>query len=193
IHSEIFAKESGIENFIFYDKNNRYTLVDHFVDKELTLKEIFESSFNQINGILKYNTTALDYSIHLENKQFGIRKVYTINNASFMVDIYKTQDQHILYQELNFTFLSAFFDKQIIINEKEYSMDSFIEEESDNILFVDNYRKIYFNLNFTPSKVLLVPVYSVSLSESGIEKLYQQTCLFIKCDVPMFSIKFDLL
>ena len=192
IHSEIFAKESGIENFIFYDKNNRYTLVDHFVKKELTLKEIFESSFNQINDVLKYNSTALDYSIHLENKQFGIRKVYTIDNSSLMVDIYNTQDKYYLYEELNFTFLSAFFDKQIIINEKEYNMDSFIEEETDNILFADNYRKIYFNVSFTPSKVLLVPVYSVSLSESGIEKLYQQTSLFIKCDMPMFSVKFNL-
>jgi alpha-amylase len=72
-------------------------------------------------------------------------------------------------------------------------MDAFIEEQTDNILLADNYRKLYFNINFTPSHVLIVPVYSVSLSENGVEKLYQQTCIFIKCDTPMFSLRFNLL
>lgn len=190
IHSQVVAKDD-LENSIFYDKNNRYSFVDHIVKKNLTLKEIFESSFEQSNEILKYSAKAFEYSLHLEEKSFNIRKVYTIDNNSLIVDIYNPQNE-ILYEELNFTFLSAFFDKQIIINEKEYKMDSYIEEQTDNILFADNYRKLYFNLNFTPTNVLLVPVYSVSLSESGIEKLYQQTCLFIKCDMPMFSIKFNL-
>jgi len=193
IHNQLIAKEKGIENSIFYDKNNRYSFVDHLVEKDLTLTEVFESSFKEVNDIPKYSSKAFDYSLHLENHQYDIKKVYTINNSSLIVDIYQSNNHYNLYEELNFTFLSAFFDKQIIINEKEHNMDAFIEEQTDNILLADNYRKLYFNLNFTPSHVLIVPVYSVSLSENGVEKLYQQTCIFIKCDAPMFSLRFNLL
>ncbi len=194
IHSQIVAKDANIENDIFYDKNNRYSFVDHIVEKELTLDEIFKSEFNQVNGLITYTATRFDYSVHMENKKYGIKKVYTIDNNSLVVDIYYDLPKNYqLYEELNFTFLSAFFDKQIIINEKEYKMDSFVQTQTDNILFVDNYRKLYLNVNLTPTDIYSVPVYSVSLSESGVEKLYQQTCLFIKCTSPMFSLKFNLL
>ncbi len=194
IHSQIVAKDINIENDIFYDKNNRYSFVDHIVEKELTLDEIFKSEFNQVNELIRYNATRFDYSVHLENKKYDVRKVYTIDNNSLVVDIYYNPSKdYKLYEELNFTFLSAFFDKQTIINEKEYKMDSFVQTQTDNILFIDNYKKIYFNLSFTPTDIYLVPVYSVSLSESGVEKLYQQTCLFVKCIQPFFSLRFNLL
>lgn len=194
IHDLIKVKEDGLEDFLIYDNYQKVWLVDHLVDKDLTLDRVKRNS-----GLSTFFTINYEYFLNQEEKfiklnlagkdeLLEVRKLIEFEDTSQLEIFYtiEPRNKNILQNknfgvEFNISFASlsgAYFrlnnrvkfslEEECILNEVN-SFELIDENKGFRLIFmVDNIDLIFF------------PIYSVASSESGFNRDFQEiTCIFV--------------
>ncbi len=188
IHERFDIKEEGIENYLIYDPVRRASLIDRFIPPDTSIDDIdriLRDSGDFCHGIynmkvtksgvelmrsgrLKKGTITLNKLILLDNNGLDIR--YSLNGefeeltgTEFNISIAGSPDARFSAGVKTFTAT----EKISLDNVERFELSG------DKI-------RVVFETS-PPARVIFYPVYTVSLSESGVERVYQGTSvLFIR-------------
>ncbi|MBU1523361.1 MAG: DUF1926 domain-containing protein [Candidatus Omnitrophica bacterium] len=201
IHDVVKQKEKDLDRFLIYDRYERLSLIDHLLEKDLTIDD-----FNHQQGVYTLSDKVYDLSKKRDKKEIilnyscssddlnffkkirfssscGFCVEYVFNKSSLCaqgLDKKNTLNNYNFGIEFNLSLpsLEHIFKKdkgeRISLNQARAYKDS------RTLTIIDRYKKINLEFKFDSADIFSLPLYSVSSSESGFEKVYQQlTILFI--------------
>lgn len=195
IHNIVSQKGDNLDKFLIYDKCERLGLIDHLLDKNLTLHD-----FNLQNGVFPLNDNL--YTLAIDKKEAGVGLSYSYEGEGLA-----------FLKRINFSSFSGFdvsykFKQKKSLNNYYFGIEFNLSLPSPNDVFKiegkerykingggqwnaaasfvigDYYKKIKLDFKHDKADVFVMPVYSVSSSESGFEKVYQElSVLFISKEI----------
>ncbi len=189
IHDIVLTKEANLSKKIYYDWHLRYSFMDHFLHNETKFEDFYKSKYGEQGDftIEPYEITSIDkkssevslvrnghiwinenrYPIKIEKKykvddlnSSIICSYKIINNSSFDLELW-------FLSELNFLVFTS-------------QQDLYKEVEKDIYEIYDEVKKFSVKICI-PNKTLFwsYPIETISLSESGFERVYQGLCIGI--------------
>ncbi|MEW6556343.1 MAG: alpha-amylase/4-alpha-glucanotransferase domain-containing protein [Elusimicrobiota bacterium] len=188
----VFAKEEGLKNYLKYDWYNRYSLLDHFLHPDTTLEAFSKCEYGEQGDFIiepykfelkKKGGVAVilerNGSVWCNNKKYPVRVVKTIkpsikNTISVDYKIKNLADESI----------SLWFGSEFNISFSEPEVENLVSPStpsppSKKFVVKDNGYNFMLLFEFSDEcEIWSFPVYTVSLSEAGFEKMYQQTAIF---------------
>ncbi len=205
IHDIIRTKDKDLDKYLIYDTYERLGLIDHLLAKELSMDD-----FNRGRGVVTlsdkmYSLHAkkssrdviLKYSYYQDDLDF-VKRIRLSSAPEVSVD-YKFLQRDVL-QYYNFGVELNLFFQSLESLRFNASGDSFegvgerVLKDKSILHIYDGFKKVEFRFSFSKSDIFIMPLYSVSSSESGFEKVYQGiTILFIrKNENEGFTLKFRI-
>jgi alpha-amylase len=198
IHELATVKESSLREFLGYDRYRRLSLRDHFLGSDTDVKRFADSSYEQLgdfanmpyaasvmqNGYSASISLVREGTLREQESSFAFRvsKTCKIRAGSSVFDVsYKienlSRDSCNVWFGIEFNF--SLLDKSLSVTGSL--------ERIRKLLIRDEYfgLRIAYNLD-RETAVWHFPVYTVSDSESGMERTYQEFCL-------LFNWKFALI
>ncbi|MFA5271919.1 MAG: alpha-amylase/4-alpha-glucanotransferase domain-containing protein [Candidatus Omnitrophota bacterium] len=202
IHTIVKQKDKDLDKFLIYDKYERLSLMEHLLDKDITIDD-----FNLQKGVYTLSDETYDWDVK-NNKQkvvvdccysnngLDFSKVIEFSDACGIKTTYKFDKKNILKDygfgiEFNISLPSL---EHIFVKDKSKEVhlnQAKAWQETSSFTIVDKFKKLVFEFCFDKAQVFSLPLYSVSSSEFGFEKVYQQiTLLFIfkHKDILKFSL-----
>ncbi len=204
IHDRVEVKESGLEKYLIYDKYRRLSFIDHFFPlasrfadfAEGNIPELgdfveepytFESSktaaklnllltrVGQIENGAFASTIELRKKISLSLENGGIEANYSLQNLGDL------ETKCLFGVEFNWSLLAGNApDRYYYIDGAELDDPRLNSRgETANVSrfgLIDRYHDLNINIELSqPAKLWRVPIETVSLSESGFERVYQSS------------------
>lgn len=192
-HKKLKTKNEKLKiQEIIYDKYERLGLVDHLLDKKITLNNFDKQrKFKTLSGdiydldiIEKEKSAALDYKYNSEKLEFT-KKIFLSNSAEIEVEYDFTKND--LLKKYNFgsefnLFFQSFQDVTFYFDKKTISLNKKRAFKKINTMEIsDRFKNIRLRFDFDAADVFIIPIYSISNSQNGPEKMFQQaSVLFIK-------------
>lgn len=190
IHELMRSKEKNLEDYLFYDWYQRVSLVDHFLAPNTSYEDFSKSKYGEQGDFVLGNYThkMLDGGIELSREgivwegdykaKIGVLKKITPTEKGFKVS-YKIKNLNpdevsvIFGTEFNFSFsYKTDSDKTELTSVKSWS------RRDDGFGF-------RLDMKFSAECALWVfPLETISVSESGYEKTYQNTVV-----LPIYRVK----
>lgn len=217
IHNIAAAKESDLEQYLHYDWHPRQSFLDHFLDRDLTLKEVSQSNFEDAGDFIGGHWES---EIEPDSKAVFFRKgtvagqsvhikktvEMTGETISVWYQILNRSDESLntlFAPEWNFSLLGGESDDRyyLLNNEKpeNFHMNSKGETpDIQTVSIVNEWDKFAIRLTSELSTTLWrFPIYTVSMSESGFERVYQSSVLMLRFPLSLDpgeeqSLKFGL-
>lgn len=204
IHDIVSSKEDGLDKVLFYDKYHRYSFLDHFLATDISIDDLIAQKYqdltdfagqsyqiksiihndNEISALLTKTGEILSeegripFSLskkYILKKNNGVVLNYTFKNVSVKENL-----TFLFGSEMNFTYLAAddplrYF---IVRDTKEPMNIKSSMNNVDNITMINEWDNIRTEISFTETtKLWRFPVETVSQSESGFEKNYQNSSI----------------
>jgi len=202
IHDIVKQKDKDLDKFLIYDQYERLSLMDHLLDEGITLDDFnLQKGINTLSDELydldvKKDKQSIALNCNFSNGGLSFSKIIEFSDACGFDVNYKFNRKNILKDynfgiEFNVSLLSP---KDIFAKsgKEEVSLSEPVEfKERSSFTIIDKFKKITLDFNFDKAHILSMPVYSVSSSESGFEKVYQQTAIlfvFKRKDTLKFSL-----
>ena len=203
IHDAVKAKEEKLEKFLFYDRFPRACFLDHFLSPETSPREAFESRFDDLGDFARGSYAVKEplgegrVVLHRTgivrtkcgDAKVGIEKILTVPPGrssvavSYSLSFPEKLPLDLLFvSELNLLIPSGggahCRAETAGSGSREVKLLSPAEFESVSKLeFRDENVGLEASVAFDrPAVIWQFPVQSVSLSESGLERVYQATC-----------------
>ncbi len=192
IHDIVTTKEDGLDTYLIYDDYDKVALVDHLLSKDISIDDYMKQKKIKTLSNDKYNFSLrkkrdnffLDYHYRKEGLEFSKKVVF--GKDSLFTSDYKFFEYSLLkdyYFGIEFNlFLPSQDSISFIVDGYSCIFDG--NKHFTNVgqcIVKDSFLGITIHFDLTPSDVFILPLYSVSSSESGFEKVYQQTTIvFIK-------------
>ncbi|MFH1318910.1 MAG: alpha-amylase/4-alpha-glucanotransferase domain-containing protein, partial [Candidatus Omnitrophota bacterium] len=198
IHDIVTSKEDNLRRFLSYDKYERLCLLDHLLSKDLTVEDLvgqkgistFSNSLYDLNVRKSKKEIILDWSYQDQTidfskiVKFSSRCGFDAEYKFFGKNEKKGLNNHNFGIEFNLALESP---KDIFKKEKNGQtslMAPTVTKDISSFEIDDHYKDITLNFKFDKADIYTAPLYSVSSSESGFEKVYQQIIvLFIIKDI----------
>lgn len=212
IHDRLEVKEEGLSAYLTYDNSRRSSLMDHFWDHNMNLDSAARSQNGErgdfINGL--YSMDAFrqgnDAEVRLSRRglvsgsELKLEKIVKLHKSQIAVE-YKLEGSYsgIFANEFNISLLGSPYATVRLKNDKNpYIKDTGVHEDIKEFAIIDKYLKLKLSFSFEDNIDLWhYPIETVSLSEQGVERIYQGTAfIFInKVDFKghkqlAFNIKF---
>lgn len=177
---------------IIYDKYERLGLVDHLLDKKITLNDFNrQQKFKTLSGdiydldiIEKEKSIALDYWYKSEKLEFT-KKISLSATAEIKTEYSFTRTK--LLKKYNFAaefnlFFQSFRDVAFYLNKEEIALNKKrVFKKINTLEILDRFKNIRSRFDFDKADVFITPIYSIANSQDGPEKIFQQaSVLFIK-------------
>jgi hypothetical protein len=208
IHDQILTKEEGLEKYLIYDWYRRGSLIDHFLGEHTKLEDFSTCKYPEQGDFVNQpylhkiekgdgglNVTLYrDGFVWIGEKRTPItvaKRILIKPNSSELDIFYLLINNHIervnlwFGVEFNFAMLSEDDQKRF------YCMEEGHEIKGKKLASVSNAGKAFdfgiadqylkLDINFKldpPCQLWHFPIYTVSLSEAGFEKVYQSSVLF---------------
>lgn len=185
IHKKRPVRQEGLEQMLLYDRYNRYSLRNYLLDGDTTLDNFYKCDFKEVagfsNGPYEVKNKSDDKQILIEFSKkeiinmgvLQLKKIVSIVDDTIYVEYclnnFGTKD-------FNFIFGTEF---NFFVYDSQFSTSVAEEENLDNLIIHDLWSKakIIFSLN-PAARLWGFPIETISDSEQGIEKTYQELCLF---------------
>ncbi len=189
IHELIQSKDKDLADYLIYDTYEKVSLVDHILDKDITLEDFnkgmkFRTLYSQVyNHSVKKKKQKIDLSFSLRDDTICFTKKITFPYKKGFSVSYEFERNSFFSSfnfgvEFNLFFLSPY---DLKINGEDFGLKNYTFENVDELKIQDSFKRIVVEFFFDNADLFVLPVYSVSSSESGFEKVFQQmTILFIK-------------
>jgi alpha-amylase len=191
IHDIIQSKDKDLDKYLVYDKYQRLGLVDHILDRDITLPDFsnqhkFKTLGNEYYSFsLKKARERINLIYSYEDKDIEFLKRIVFSKKVTLEVEYNFEKNNILKSH-NFGVEFNLFlpsPKDIVIGHNLALGEGRVFKEMTSLVIRDLYQRIKINFEFDRADIFIMPMYSVSSSESGFEKAYQQTTvLFINKD-----------
>lgn len=195
IHERLSVKEAGLSDYLIYDKYTRASLLDHFFGDGITVDSLMRGEYEEkgdfINGIYGINALKRGEVVQVKLSREGIasgsgarvEKMVKFHGSRISVDyLLEGNCSGIFGIEFN---ISLFGSPYVSINLKKKDLlirDKGKHDDITEFSIRDEFRNLGFT--FTFNEVISLwhyPVETVSLSEEGVERIYQGTAfLFMK-------------
>ncbi|MDD5194385.1 MAG: DUF1926 domain-containing protein [Candidatus Omnitrophica bacterium] len=204
IHEVVKQKEKDLDKFLIYDKYQRHSLIDHIMDKGFGLEDfnLQEKMLPLANEL--YDVTAskaghaAKLSCRYRSPGLDFSKIIEFSGSSGFKALYKFNKKNALNNrqfgvEFNLS-LPSFSD----IYKKEKTHDTPLKDArawpvSDEFVIIDYHKKLLLTFHCAKARIFTMPVYSVSSSESGFERVYQEiSVLFVTGDKDSFALSLDI-
>jgi len=163
---------------LVYDKYERLSLVDHLLDKKITL--------NNFNKQQKFKTLSNAKKITIgENALMKIR--YNFAKDNLLKKYNFATEFNIFFQSPRYV---TFYTEKGEADLKRKRMFKKIKY----LKISDKFKNIYLRFDFTEADVFIIPIYSIANSQDGPEKVFQEaSVLFIKKNKEKtFDLKFNI-
>jgi len=214
IHHLQAVKEEGLLEHLHYDPYPRGGLIDHFLDKEMTLEEFRKGHYREVGGFLlrpaeyaiqnggspggagevklifrregeleENVRLLLEKSVVLRAGEDRISVAYLIENRG------RERAEACFAVEMNLAFLAGYDDccyyeipgRRL---EERHLASMGAEESVEELIMVDGWRRFKLTLRFDrPAVFWRAPIETVSQSEGGMERVYQQSLLLFRWDL----------
>ncbi len=196
IHDVLMVKEAGLSDHLVYDSYRRNSLIDRFFSAGTTVGEIARSSHEElgdfVDGIYAVRSSKKGDAFSLSfsrqglagGRKVAIEKTLTpVGPKEIRIEYSLTGAYSGLFAvEMNMSLLGS---PHALIKRGPKTVAIRSTETHDNVRdfsIRDKYLDLVIDFTFNEGVVLWhYPVETVSLSEDGVERLYQGTCfLFIR-------------
>ncbi|HEX2897044.1 MAG TPA: alpha-amylase/4-alpha-glucanotransferase domain-containing protein, partial [candidate division Zixibacteria bacterium] len=203
IHDRVISKEKNLDRYLISDWYLKRCFIDHFFGENISFDEFQKNKFNEGGDfILEPYLSVIDkkhHSIILSRDgnirgtsgsvKINLKKTFVFTQDGFIKINYQlsSPDQSNLKVtfgiENNFSFQAGHAeDRFVLINgirPKDAFLDSAGEQnEVSSFAMVDEYRQLAVALESDRNCTFWrLPIFTVSLSEGGFEKVYQGTTL----------------
>ncbi len=191
IHEMLGAKEKDLEKHLYYDPYKRLSFMDHFFQEEIGTEEFGRASYEEVGDFigalyrLHPGSSKAAKALHFERKGYlmlhsqrhslRLKKVMTPRGASALRAHYYLKNQSA--KPVQFVFGVEF---NFSIGD-EYARKGLYEKNIKEWIFNDSWRGLRIKLNSKdPLTLIASPVETVSESESGLEKTYQELGVLIQ-------------
>ncbi len=207
IHDLVLTKEEGLEHYLTYDWYRRVSLIDHFLGEQTKLEDFSRCQYSEqgdfvnqpylhkiekVKGGLNV-TLYRDGFVWIDDKRAPVtvsKKILVRSDGSQLDISYLVVNNHIgrvnLWFGVEFNIATFSGDDQ----KRFYCMED-RQVQSKKLATVSNSGKVFdfgitddqlkLDMNFKldqPAQLWRFPIYTVSLSEEGFEKVQQSTVLF---------------
>ena len=190
---------------IIYDKYERLSLVDHLLDKKITLNNFnkqqkfktLSSDVYELSVESKKQLAILNYQYNSKNLEFT--KKITIGKNTGMNIEYIFQNDGI-FKKYNFaTEFNIFFQSPRYVTFHTEKGEADLKRKRmfkkiKHLKISDRFKNIYLRFDFSEADVFIIPIYSIANSQDGPEKVFQEaSILFIKKDKKkVFDLKLSI-
>ena len=185
IHEIVQSKDKDLDKYLIYDSYEKLALVDHLLDKNITLQDFkygkkFKTLTDKVYPLIEKEERMVAFQLDEPDFRFS-KKILFSEEPQFSIEYTFSSFNFEKYNwgvEFNLFFLSP---AHIKVEGKEFSLKDFVLDEKETLEIKDDFRKIMVRFRFNEKvRIFLFPIYSVSSSEAGFEKVFQQICvLFI--------------
>jgi hypothetical protein len=208
IHDLIRVKDKEALRYLIYDKRPRSSFVDHFFSPDTKLEEFAAQSYSELgnfageryefsvkkkgnelkillwrSGILNVDDKSLPFEVH---KEMLVTGEGTIHISYRLRNISDSSVKAVFGSEWNINLLGGGHNEQAYyhvpgITLDDYHLDSRGElSDIEQIILGNRHSGIELELAVMPKAGLWrFPVESISNSEGGIERIYQESCLLV--------------
>ena len=202
IHDLDKIKQAGLQEFLFYDLFPRYCCLDHFLDKQTYLEQFFRCEYEELGDF-----TQGQYQFGLKNRSKNkacfellrrgevrahpvkiIKRVSLSNNELALIYTIKNESSDYLRELFGIEFNLSVYDHRLSIAPGEVKTDFLNLARRPNhrsrtktchgLKVNDIWNNVFLEFSVgLPASVWHFPVETVSNSDTGIEKTYQELCL----------------
>ncbi len=187
VHDVPSLKEAGLEKYLVYDSYNRFSFIEHKLNSVPSSEDIeflrFEIDKDFIERKLYYKICRKETGVEFLDENGFVQKKIQLDNKAITAEYNLEKfDSNFFGIEFNlFTLSPDAPDKSFLLN-GEFIGNAGVSFEGKGLLlsFIDEWRG--FKLDFSCNRefeIRLAPLYTVTLSESGIEKLFQNSTVFL--------------
>jgi alpha-amylase len=208
IHQMLGTKEKDLEKHLHYDQNRRLSFLDHFFVEPVTAEQFsasgyveagdfvdapYKGSLKRSKGVPQLHFTRKgNVRLNEKNQAVEIQKWVTPKSASTVEVRYAIKN--VSRQPLSCTFGVEF---NFSIGEQQAGK-GLNEKNISEWTFHDSWRGLWIRLNLSqPSDLLTSAVETVSESESGLERTYQELGVLLQKPISLapgkaFEQRFEL-
>jgi len=204
IHDMVMAKEDGLEKLLVDDWYLRRCFIDHFLADDVSIDNFLSGEFNDSGDFvlepyrhIKDGTPGI-----IDLRRFGVlrqkdisrqiridkRYHFSLDSEAISVGYCLTAlnediDNARFAVECNFNFQAGHADDRYILFNGQKIGDGYldatvVQPECHSLIMQDDWRRFAIAMMVDKTaEVWQGPIYTVSLSESGFEKVYQGTTL----------------
>lgn len=195
IHDRVSAKESGLMDYLIYDNYRRASLLDHFFDYNIRLDKLMRSEYDEKGNfigspyLLERINARPDLGIRLSREGLAsgnkvkIDKSVLFRKSGIRVDyLIEGGYSGIFATEFNLSFLGSPYPSIHAGGKALFMKDKGEHSGVKSFYIKDEFLNMKLKFSFDEKvDVWHYPIETVSLSEGGVERLYQGTAfLFMK-------------
>ncbi len=205
IHDILVAKEKGLEKYLNYDWYEKKSFIDHFLMPEVTREEFFQVKYKELGDFVNqpYDVIArkVDHQLlKLALKRNGnvwinneftpveVKKEFVLNDRKRALFTYYDIKGHVSGKnkvrfavELNFGMLAGQSPDRYYISENKDLGKPVLATHGEikngfHIGMVDESLGLKIDIHTSePAEIWFFPIETISLSESGFERVYQSS------------------
>ncbi|WP_051962886.1 alpha-amylase/4-alpha-glucanotransferase domain-containing protein [Mesoaciditoga lauensis] len=193
IHDVILTREEGLEKYLSIDWYERFSYIDHFFGEKINLEGYSVSKYpeqgdfvNQPYNIIDKNTFLRHGHVWIGAKwtPVTVEKRFSLNGGSLEVTYKITNDSEeevTLHfgSEMTYNLMAPEDDDRYFEWDGQRHNASYKGEfTSDKVEICADYEEVHAKLTLSEmANFFIYPIYTVSYSEGGFEKVYQGTSL----------------
>ncbi len=191
IHEMLGSKEKDLDKNLYYDTARRLSFLDHFFEEEIGLKDFHRSTYAECGDFIGKTYRAVASRVGgLERLTFERKGSLELNRKKFSIILKKTVEPvadarlKVRYEfknpgpeEVRFVFGVEF---NFSIGDP-YAMKGISKNNVREWIFNDTWRGLRIRLSSSSEmNFLATPIETVSESESGLEKTYQELAVLLE-------------
>jgi alpha-amylase len=204
IHENLSVKEDGLSQYLTYDRYRRSSFLDHFFPAGTTVQHIVSSEYEELGDFIS-GMYAVDHTLdkrnitlsfsrngHVNQDQFRIAKSIQIREPQRISVDYTLQGAFsgLFAVEMNISLLGSPHALIRMGTEQIDIRSTGTHEHIDAFNLADRFLNLKIDFTFSePVTIWYYPVETVSLSEQGIERLYQGTSFLFVSRVAVNGMK----
>lgn len=203
IHDLVLSKEKNLHEFLLYDSFTRQSFLDHFIPLDTEFEHFYKGQFsesgdfieNSFSGKNNSDEKKIQYVFsregHVDQIKLLLHKTFSLIPGATQIQIsYELRNigdkiiESLFGPELNLTLLAGkaedryyYVTGQTLADRQLASKG--VNENVSELGMADHWLGVDVNLKMEqPATFWRYPVETISLSEEGFERVYQQSCLF---------------
>ncbi len=193
IHDRLLVKEAGLSDYLIYDTHRRVSLIDHFFDYNIKLDDLIRSEYEEkgdfIGSPYCFEDISSEKGVSIRLSRTGVAsgseikvdKSVWFKRSEIRVDyLLEGRYSGIFAIEFNLSFLGSPYTSVQVGNKSLFIKDKGMHNTIHGFSLKDEFLDLKMTFSFDENMDLWhYPIETISLSEQGVERLYQGTAFLI--------------
>jgi alpha-amylase len=205
IHDQVLTKEEGLGRFLIEDWYLKRCLIDHFLPANTSPLDFAGGQYRESGDFIlepfefavKHNSVVMtrDGNIRFADRQVRVRMRKSVDlvaddghlNVDYQLQTLDGESLEVVFAvENNFSFQAGHAEDRYVMIDGVRPTEAFLDAAghhpgSHSIAMLDNWRQLGIAVTCDrAAEIWRMPIFTVSLSEGGFERVYQGTTLVHK-------------